>query len=95
MILLRRVGLLRLDKFNPAARALRAQRREQRCMRDECEGLFLLRAQGYSLFPLTLKAAFSQRLRSCLELNQTREALLRAHLLNRWPSPSPSTVSVA
>ena len=33
------------------------------------------------------------RLRPRLEHNQTHEALLRAHLLNRWPTPS--TVSVA
>ena len=40
-----------------------------------------------------LKAAFAQRLRSRLEHNQTHEPLLRAHLLNRWPTPS--TLSVA
>ena len=40
-----------------------------------------------------LKAAFGQRLRSRLEHNQTHEALLRAHLLNRWPTPA--TVPVA
>ena len=33
-----------------------------------------------------LKAAFGQRLRSRLEPNQTHEALLRAHLLNLWPT---------
>ena len=37
-----------------------------------------------------LKAAFGQRLRSRLERNQTHEALLRAHLLNRWPTPATS-----
>ena len=40
-----------------------------------------------------LKAAFGPPLRSRLEHNQTHEALLRAHLLNRWPTHA--TVSVA
>jgi hypothetical protein len=34
-----------------------------------------------------IKAAFGQRLRSRRPDNQTHEALLRAHLLNRWPTP--------
>ena len=40
-----------------------------------------------------LTAAFGQRLRSRLERNQEHEALLRAHLLNRWTTPA--TVLVA
>ena len=40
-----------------------------------------------------LKAAFGQRLRSRLESKQTQEALVRAHLLSRWPTPA--TVSLA
>jgi len=40
-----------------------------------------------------LKAAFGQRLRSRQQSAQAHEALLRAHLLNRWPSPA--TVPVA
>jgi hypothetical protein len=40
-----------------------------------------------------IKAAFGQRLRSRLERNQEHEALLRAHLLNRWPTPA--TVPIA
>ena len=35
-----------------------------------------------------LKSAFGQRLRSRLERNQEHEALLRAHLLNRWATPA-------
>ncbi len=35
-----------------------------------------------------LKSAFGQRLRSRREPCQTHEALLRAHLLNRWPTPT-------
>ncbi len=40
-----------------------------------------------------LKAAFGQRLRSRRAPNQEHEALLRAQLLNRWPTPA--TVSAA
>lgn len=40
-----------------------------------------------------LKSAFGQRLRSRLERNQVPEALLRAHLLNRWSTPKSSPVS--
>ena len=40
-----------------------------------------------------LKAAFSPRLRSRLGHNQTQEALLSAHLLNRWPTPATVSVS--
>ena len=40
-----------------------------------------------------LKLAFGSLLRSRMEHNQTHEALLRAHLLNRWLTPS--TMSVA
>ena len=39
MVRLGRIRLIGLDKFNPGAGALRAQRGEQRCMRDEREGL--------------------------------------------------------
>ena len=35
-----------------------------------------------------LKAAFGQRLRSRQQGNQAREALLRAHLLNTWATPT-------
>lgn len=35
-----------------------------------------------------IKATFGQRLRSRLAPNQAHEALLRAHLLNRWATPA-------
>ena len=41
-----------------------------------------------------LKAAFGSRLRSRLTANQAHEALLRAHLLNRWPTPATCLASV-
>ncbi len=40
-----------------------------------------------------LKSAFGQRLRSRLERNQEHEALLRAHLLNRWVTPTTAAVA--
>ena len=41
-----------------------------------------------------LTAAFGSRLRSRIEANQSHEALLRAHLLNRWPTPAACIASV-
>ena len=37
---------------------------------------------------LRLNTAFAPPIRSRLEHNQTHEALLRAHILNRWPTPA-------
>ena len=40
-----------------------------------------------------LKAAFCPRLPYLLEHNQAHEALLRAHLLKRWPTSSTAAVA--